>query len=258
MISLPILVTCATILLRQEIWFNGVGLGLFMASITLHGIYPLDNYLEGKTKNLPKTAIIMIFSSLFIIPLLIALIQIFWLTPNATFYEIVFSAGEISFCVFIMLIGYLLTEVTEYIGRNPITERIENFGDLFFFGGPIFIIGHVWSLFFPSLILCIGIDSIHKIAHFETSSENISWICYFLFPITVTLFYNLEELIVLTLLAIPTFGYYAYLRPYYTKWLAVHSFSFAIVIVVGLMLQLIGIPCPLWFKAVPVVPFNFG
>ncbi|MHA1301830.1 MAG: hypothetical protein ACTSO9_20620 [Candidatus Helarchaeota archaeon] len=253
MVPLPIPVAIATILLRQEIWFNGIGIGLIIASITLHGICPLDNYMEGKLDNLPKFAVVMLLASLFIIPISIGITQWLWLTPQANLTEILFSVGELSLCICLMLVGFFLTEITEYFGRNTATERIENFGDLLYYGGPIFFIAHVWSIFLPGLFLCIGIDSIHKIAHYETVNETISWICYFLFPVTVPLFFNLMEIFILTILAIPIFGFYSYLKPVYTKWLAIHSISFSFVITIALVLQLIGIPCPLWFEAVPVI-----
>ncbi len=254
MAPLPMLVAIGTIFFRQEIWFNGVGLGLIIASLTLHGIYPLDDYMEGKRTDLPKTAIWMIIASFVVVPIIVAIAQVLWLTPSATLLDVLFSVGELPLCLAFMMLGFYMTETTEYLGRNPLTERIENVGDLLFYGGPVFFIGHTWSLLIPALLLCIGIDSIHKIAHNETSNETISWICYFLFPLTAPLFYNMTEIMAIALLSIPVFGLYAYIRPQYTKWLAVHSISFALILLFVVILSVLGIQTPLWFEAVPDVP----
>ena len=44
----------------QPLFFLPSGILAFITAITLHGIYPLDNYHEGKIPVLPKVAVVMI------------------------------------------------------------------------------------------------------------------------------------------------------------------------------------------------------
>ena len=82
-------------LILQPLFFIPSGILAFVTAISLHGIYPLDNYHEGKIPNLPKAAVVMIVISFVFLP---------WL-------------------VLMQMIGYYMTEATEYFSRNPLWER---------------------------------------------------------------------------------------------------------------------------------------
>lgn len=206
----------------QPLFFLPSGLVVFATAFTLHGIYPLDNYHEGKITKLPKVAVLMIIVSLFLLPVL----------------------------VFFQMVGYYLTEMTEFVSRNPFWERIESFGDLLFYAGPMFFVGLQWWLFIPVFFLSQGVDGIHKIAHHETSSETITWIFYFLWPISMPFFFDPVEITAMVALSIPAFAFYSYIRPYYTFVTAIHTFTFAVLLLVTTFLVLLAPMLPLmniWF-----------
>ncbi len=130
-------------LLAQPLWFLPSGILAFLTAITLHGIYPLDNHMEGKIPDLPKASVLMIVISFILLPLL----------------------------VLMQMVGYYITEATEYFSRNPVWERFESFGDLLFYAGAMFFVGlHMWLLI-PFFFLAQGFDVIHMIAHHETSND---------------------------------------------------------------------------------------
>ncbi len=207
-----------------EILAPGVlsGLLCLITAFTLHGIYPLDNYHEGKIPELPRAAVVMIAVSFILLPVL----------------------------VFFQMLGYYMTEATEFFSRNPLWERFESFGDLFFYAGAMFFVGLAWWMFVPVFMLAQGIDGIHKIAHHETSSEKITWVFYFLFPITLPFFFNPIEIFAIAALSIPAFAFYSYIRPYYTYVTAVHTFTFALLVVAVVLIS------PL-FNGLPFLEFWF-
>ncbi|MFX1483632.1 MAG: hypothetical protein ACFFCP_10625 [Promethearchaeota archaeon] len=186
----------------QPLFFLPSGILVLLTAFTLHGIYPLDNYHEGKIPNMPKAAVIMIIISFVFLPVLVAF----------------------------QMIGYYLTEMTEFISRNPLWERVESFGDLLFYAGPMFFVGLQWWLLIPVFFLSQGVDGIHKIAHHETSSETITWIFYFLWPISMPFFFDPVEIMAMVALSIPAFAFYSYIRPYYTYVTAIHTISFALLL----------------------------
>ncbi|MGV9104053.1 MAG: hypothetical protein ACOC3C_08060, partial [Candidatus Thorarchaeota archaeon] len=194
--------------LCQPLYFIPTGVLILLTAFTLHGIYPLDNYHEGKIPKLPKGAVLMILVSFFFLPILVAM----------------------------QMLGYFMTESTEYFSRNPLWERFESFGDLFFYAGPMFFAGLQWWLFIPVFFLSQGIDGIHKIAHHETSSDRITWVFYFLFPITMPFFFSPVEIMAMAALSIPAFAFYSYIRPYYTYVTAVHTFTFAVLVIVATLI----------------------
>ncbi len=194
-------------LLLQPLFFIPSGILALFTAITLHGIYPLDNYHEGKIPELPKAAVAMIVISFFFLP---------WL-------------------VLMQMIGYFMTEATEYFSRNPLWERFESLGDLLFYAGAVFFVGLQWWLLIPVFFLSQGVDGIHKIAHHETSSEKITAIFYFLWPISMFFFFTPVEILAMAALAIPAFAFYAYIRPYYSYVNAIHTLTFAIVVIVVLL-----------------------
>ncbi len=194
--------------LFQPLFFLPSGLLLVVTVFVLHGIYPLDNYHEGKIPELPKMATVMIIVSFFLMPVLVAM----------------------------QMLGYFMTEATEFFSRNPFWERVESVGDLLFYAGPMFFVGLQWWLLLPVFFLSQGIDGIHKIAHHETSSEKITAIFYFLFPISMPFFFNPVEIMAMAAVSIPAFAFYSYIRPYYTYVTAVHTLTFAILVVVTLFI----------------------
>jgi len=202
----------------QPLVFLPSGLLLLVTIFTLHGIYPLDNYHEGKIPALPKMATLMIILSFFLMPVLVAM----------------------------QMLGYYMTEATEFFSRNPFWERVESTGDLLFYAGPMFFVGLQWWLILPVWFLSQGIDGIHKIAHHETSSEKITAIFYFLWPITMPLFFEPVEIIAMAALSIPAFAFYSYIRPYYTYVTAVHTFTFALLcgvtVLFGSMFPILAVP----------------
>ncbi len=202
----------------QPLTFLPSGLLLLVTIFTLHGIYPLDNYHEGKIPVLPKMATLMIILSFFLMPILVAM----------------------------QMLGYYMTEATEFFSRNPFWERVESTGDLLFYAGPMFFVGLQWWLILPVWFLSQGIDGIHKIAHHETSSEKITAIFYFLWPITMPLFFEPVEIIAMAALSIPAFAFYSYIRPYYTYVTAVHTFTFALLcgvtVLFGSMFPILTVP----------------
>ncbi len=201
----------------QPVFFIPSGILAFITAFTLHGIYPLDNYHEGKIPELPKAAVVMIAVSFILLP---------WL-------------------VLMQMIGYYMTEATEYISRNPFWERIESIGDLFFYAGAIFFVGLQWWLLIPVFFLSQAVDGIHKVAHHETSHEGITTFFYFLWPITMPLFFDPIEIMAMAALAIPAFAFYSYIRPYYTYVTAVHTFTFAMLVIVTMTLTIMGVTMPL-------------
>lgn len=188
----------------QPLYFVPSGILVLFTAFTLHGIYPLDNYHEGKIPDLPKASVIMIIISFVFLPLL----------------------------VLMQMIGYYMTEATEYISRNPLWERVESLGDLLFYAGAMFFVGLQWWLVIPVFFLSQGVDGIHKIAHHETSNAKITILFYFLWPITIPLFFSPVEIFAMAAIAIPAFAFYGYIRPYYTYVNAVHTLTFAILVVV--------------------------
>ena len=210
----------------QPIWFVPSGIMAFITAFTLHGIYPLDNYHEGKIPNLPKLAVIMIVVSFAVLPVL----------------------------VLFQMMGYYMTEATEYFSRNSLWERFESFGDLFFYAGAMFFVGLQWWLFIPVFFLSQGIDGIHKIAHHETSNEKVTAFFYFLWVVSIPFFFEPVEIVAMAALSIPAFAFYSYVRPYYTYVTAVHTFSFALLVMLTLVL---GPYLPLlnqWFPG--IIPFH--
>ncbi len=195
-------------LILQPLYMIPSGFLVLVTAFTLHGIYPLDNYHEGKISDLPKAAVVMIIVSFILLPGL----------------------------VLMQMIGYYLTEATEFVSRNPFWERVESLGDLLFYAGPVFFVGLQWWLLIPVFFLSQGIDGIHKIAHHETSSEKITAIFYFLFPISMPFFFNPVEIMAMAAVSIPAFAFYSYIRPYYTYVTAVHTLTFALLVVVALFL----------------------
>lgn len=194
--------------LFQPLFFLPSGLLLVVTVFVLHGIYPLDNYHEGKIPVLPKMATVMIIISFFLMPVLVAM----------------------------QMLGYFMTEATEFFSRNPFWERVESVGDLLFYAGPMFFVGLQWWLLLPVFFLSQGIDGIHKIAHHETSNEKITTLFYFLWPITMPLFFEPVEILAMAALSIPAFAFYSYIRPYYTYVTAVHTFTFAALIIATVLL----------------------
>lgn len=195
-------------LLAQPLYFLPSGILALVTAFTLHGIYPLDNYHEGKIPDLPRAAVVMIAVSFFFLPIL----------------------------VLMQMIGYFMTEATEFFSRNPLWERFESFGDLLFYAGAMFFVGLQWWLLVPVFFLSQGVDGIHKIAHHETSSEAITWIFYFLWPISMPFFFSPVEIMAMAALSIPAFAFYSYIRPYYTYVTAVHTLTFAILVAATLLL----------------------
>ena len=208
--------------LFQPLFFVPSGLLLLVVAIMLHGIYPLDNYNEGKIPKLPKAATIMIIISFFLLPVLVAM----------------------------QMLGYFMTEATEFFSRNPFWERIESVGDLLFYAGPMFFVGLQWWLFLPVFFLAQGVDGIHKVAHHETSSAKITTLFYFLWPITMPLFFDPVEIMAMAALSIPAFSFYSYIRPYYTYVTAIHTLTFSLLVLstvfIGPMLPLLNV----WYPGV--------
>jgi hypothetical protein len=202
--------------LFQPLYFIPSGLLLLVVAFMLHGIYPLDNYHEGKITELPKAASIMILISFVFLPVLVAM----------------------------QMLGYYMTEATEFFSRNPFWERIESVGDLLFYAGPMFFVGLQWWLLLPVFFLAQGVDGIHKVAHHETSSVKITTLFYFLWPITMPLFFDPVEIMAMAALSIPAFAFYSYIRPYYTYVTAVHTLTFALLVLstifIGPMLPLLN------------------
>jgi len=194
--------------LFQPLYFLPSGLLLVLTVFTLHGIYPLDNYHEGKIPEQPKLATIMIIVSFFLMPILVAM----------------------------QMLGYYMTEATEFFSRNPFWERVESVGDLLFYAGPMFFVGLQWWLVLPVFFLSQGVDGIHKVAHHETSSEKITTLFYFLWAITMPIFFEPVEIIAMAALSIPAFAFYSYIRPYYTYVTAVHTFTFAALVLASVFL----------------------
>ncbi|MHA2432505.1 MAG: hypothetical protein ACXADO_04665 [Candidatus Thorarchaeota archaeon] len=184
------------------------GILWLLTAFTLHGIYPLDNYHEGKIPDLPRVAVLLITVSFALLPVL----------------------------VLFQMIGYYMTEATEFFSRNPLWERFESFGDLFFYAGAMFFVGLQWWMFIPVFFLSQGIDGIHKIAHHETSSEKITWIFYFIFPACLPFFFSPVEIVAMASLSIPAFAFYSYIRPYYTYVTAVHTLTFAVLVAVTILI----------------------
>ncbi len=203
----------------QPLYFLPSGLLVFIAAFTLHGIYPLDNYHEGKINELPKAAVIMIIFSFVLLPILVAF----------------------------QMLGYYMTEMTEFISRNPFWERIESAGDLLFYAGPMFFVGLQWWLLIPVFFLAQGVDGIHKIAHHETSSEKITWIFYFLWPMSMPFFFDSVEIMAMVALSIPAFAFYSYIRPYYTYVTSVHTLTFALLFTAAVLLTPLLPMMNIWF-----------
>mgnify|MGYP000029322586 CR=1 FL=1 len=188
----------------QPLYFIPSGILLLITTVMLHGIYPLDNYHEGKIPEVPRGAVIMIVLAFVLLPVLV------------TF----------------QMIGYFMTEATEYIRRDPFWERVESFGDLLFYAGPMFFVAMEWWLLIPVFFLSQGIDGIHKIAHHETSNEKITALLYFLWPVSIPFFFDPVEILAMAALSIPAFAFYSYIRPYYTYVTAVHTLTFALLVLV--------------------------
>ena len=187
----------------QPLSFLPSGILVFLTALTLHGIYPLDNYHEGKITDMPKAAVIMIAISFVLLPVLVAF----------------------------QMLGYYMTEMTEFIDRNPLWERVESVGDLLFYAGPMFFVGLQWWLLIPVFFLSQGVDGIHKIAHHETSSEKITGLFYALWPLSMPFFFDPVEIMAMVALSIPAFAFYSYVRPYYTYVTAVHTLTFSLLLV---------------------------
>lgn len=220
----------------QPLYFLPSGILVLATAFTLHGIYPLDNYHEGKISKLPKAAIIMIIFSFILLPVLVAF----------------------------QMLGYYMTEMTEFISRNPFWERIESIGDLLFYAGPMFFVGLQWWLLIPVFFLSQGVDGIHKIAHHETSSEKITWIFYFLWPMSMPFFFDSVEIMAMVALSIPAFAFYSYIRPYYTYVTSVHTLTFAVLFIIAVILNPLLPLMNIWFPGfipphIPprVVPWPF-
>lgn len=195
-------------LLCQPLWSVPSGVLALVTAFTLHGIYPMDNYHEGKIPELPRGAIILVLVSFLLLPLLVTM----------------------------QMIGYFMTEATEYIKRSPFWERVESLGDLLFYAGPVFFVGLQWWLLVPVFFLSQAVDGIHKIAHHETASEPITAVFYFLWPVTIPLFFDPIEVMAMAALSIPAFAFYSYIRPYYTYVTAVHTLTFALLVVATMFL----------------------
>ncbi|MEM2141808.1 MAG: hypothetical protein QXS20_09395 [Candidatus Thorarchaeota archaeon] len=193
-------------LIFQPLYFLPTGLTLLLCTFLLHGIYPMDNYHEGKISVLPRGAIIMVIIAFVFLPVLVAF----------------------------QMLGYFMTEATEYFSRNAFWERFESVGDLLFYAGPMFFVGQQWWLLLPVFFLSQAVDGIHKVAHHETSNTTIAMIFYFLWPITIPLFFEPVEIIAMAALSIPAFAFYTYIRPYYTYVTAVHTVTFALLVLVTL------------------------
>ncbi|MHA1576088.1 MAG: hypothetical protein ACTSU3_01885, partial [Candidatus Thorarchaeota archaeon] len=161
-----------------------------------------------KIPDLPKVSIVMIAISFILLPLL----------------------------VLMQMIGYYITEATEYFSRNPVWERFESFGDLLFYAGAMFFVGLQMWLLIPVFFLAQGVDGIHKIAHHETSNEKITAFFYFLWPVTMLFFFSPIEILAMAAISIPAFAFYGYIRPYYTYVNAVHTATFAILVVLALLI----------------------
>jgi len=84
-------------LILQPLYMVPSGMLVLVTAFTLHGIYPLDNYHEGKISDLPKAAVVMIIVSFILLPGL----------------------------VLMQMIGYYMTEATEFVSRNPFWERVD-------------------------------------------------------------------------------------------------------------------------------------
>ena len=203
----------------QPLFFLPTGLVVLATAFTLHGIYPLDNYHEGKISTLPKAAVIMIAISFVLLPVL----------------------------VFFQMVGYYMTEMTEFISRNPLWERVESVGDLLFYAGPMFFVGLQWWLLIPVFFLSQGVDGIHKIAHHETSSEKITWLFYFLWPISMPFFFDSVEIMAMVALSIPAFAFYSYIRPYYTYVTSIHTIAFATLLLIAVVLLPLLPLMNIWF-----------
>ena len=72
------------------------GILCLLTAFTLHGIYPLDNYHEGKIPDLPRAAVIMIALSFALLPVL----------------------------VLFQMIGYYMTEATEFAETEEAEESV--------------------------------------------------------------------------------------------------------------------------------------
>ncbi|MHA2352677.1 MAG: hypothetical protein ACXABX_06120 [Candidatus Thorarchaeota archaeon] len=203
----------------QPLFFLPTGMVVLATAFTLHGIYPLDNYHEGKIPELPKAAVIMIGISFVLLPVLVAF----------------------------QMLGYYMTEMTEFISRNPLWERVESVGDLLFYAGPMFFVGLQWWLLIPVFFLSQGVDGIHKIAHHETSSEKITWIFYFLWPLSMPFFFDSVEIMAMVALSIPAFAFYSYIRPYYTYVTSIHTITFATLLLVAVVLMPLLPLMNIWF-----------
>ena len=167
---------------------------------------------------------------------------------------IVVSFAVLPVLVLFQMMGYYMTEATEYFSRNSLWERFESFGDLFFYAGAMFFVGLQWWLFIPVFFLSQGIDGIHKIAHHETSNEKVTAFFYFLWVVSIPFFFEPVEIVAMAALSIPAFAFYSYVRPYYTYVTAVHTFSFALLVMLTLVL---GPYLPLlnqWFPG--IIPFH--
>jgi len=193
----------------QPLYFVPSGVLLLVTAFMLHGIYPLDNYHEGKIPVLPKAATLMILLAFVFLPLL----------------------------VLMQMMGYFLTETTEYVGRNPAWERAESVGDLFFYAGPMFFVAFQWWLFIPVFFLSEAVDGIHKIAHHETSHAKITVLFYFLWPVSMPFFFDPVEIMAMAALSIPAFAFYSYIRPYYTYVTAVHTLTFSILVLLTIVFR---------------------
>jgi len=210
----------------QPLFFVPSGILAFVTAVTLHGIYPLDNYHEGKIPDLPRAAVIMIIISFVLLPLL----------------------------VLMQMAGYFMTEATEFFSRNPLWERFESVGDLLFYAGAMFFVGLQWWLLIPVFFLSQGVDGIHKIAHHETSSEKITWIFYFLWPITIPFFFSPVEIFAMAAISIPAFAFYGYIRPYYTYVNAVHTLTFALLVVAAFLMAPYLPLLNVWFPgSIPII-----
>lgn len=196
-------------IIAQPFYLVPSGLLLLVTALMLHGIYPLDNYHEGKIPALPKAATLMILLAFLFLPLLVSM----------------------------QMMGYFMTEATEYLGRNPLWERVESLGDLFFYAGPMFFVAFQWWLFIPVLFLSQAVDGIHKIAHHETSHVKIAAVVYFLWPVSMPFFFEPVEIMAMAAVSIPAFAFYSYIRPYYAYVTAAHTLTFAVLLVATMVLS---------------------
>jgi len=194
--------------LLQPLFTIPSGLLALVTAFMLHGIYPLDNFNEGKIPLLPKGALLMIVISFVLLPLL----------------------------VLMQMIGYFMTEATEYLSRNPLWERVESVGDLLFYAGAMFFVAFQWWLVIPVFFLSQAVDGIHKIAHHETTNAKITALFYFLWPVTMPFFFDPVEVMAMAAVSIPAFAFYSYIRPYYTYVTSVHTLTFAILVVVTMVI----------------------